>query len=298
LRDGVQQIGAGNLKLNLPIHSGDEFEFLAHEFYKMAEKLAQHHDHLDQEVQERTKELLKANRDLEKTQEQVQSLSQELLKIQETERQQISLDLHDNVAQELSSLKVAGESIFDELEKNDPQLQNEVTNWVKQLDRCIKKVRELSYNLRPPGLGQMGLANTLADFCRTFSQQTGIEATFSQAGVEGLQLKYNYAITIYRLVQEGLNNIKNHAQTTKASIKLIASHPYILLRIEDQGVGFDLDDGYHKVQKNKRLGLLGMQERVRMLNGTFKIHSAPQQGTKILIEFPIDKDHEEKNSNN
>jgi len=300
LQAGTKQIGEGNLEYHMEIASGDEFEFLAGEFKKMAAKLSQYHDHLDQKVQAKTKELLDANVELQKTEEQVHFLSQELIKVQETERQQISLDLHDNVAQELSSLKVAGESILEDVAGDNIPLQQEIIEWGKLLDRCIKTVRELSYNLRPPGLEQNGLPSAVFDYCRNFSKQTGITVKFSKAGLDNLQPEMNYAIgiNIYRLVQEAFNNIKNHAQANRVDIKLLSSHPNIILRIEDDGQGFDLEEAFQKARQNKRLGLLGMQERVRMVNGNFKIYSAPRKGTKIFITIPLDRDYagKEKNS--
>lgn len=300
LEERARQIGAGNLEGQMEISSGDEFEFLAQEFNKMACKLSEYHDSLDQKVQERTKELSDANIELQKAENHVHFLSQELLNVQETERQQISLDLHDNVAQELSSLKVSGDLVRDDVERGIQPSLEDIAGWGKHLDRCIKIVRDLSYSLRPPGLEQIGLTSALADYCRNYSKQTGIAVKFTKAGVDNLQLDFRYAIHLYRLVQEALNNIKKHAHASKVEIKLLASHPNIILLIEDDGHGFDVDEGYLHAKQNKRLGLLGMQERVRMLNGTFKIHSSLQEGTKIFVEFPQDKDNgngnEQKNS--
>ncbi|MCI5138322.1 MAG: HAMP domain-containing protein, partial [Candidatus Electrothrix sp. AR1] len=112
LQEGTRQIGMGNLSHQVHINSGDEFEFLAKEFGKMAEQLAGYHNEFDLKVQERTEELLHANAELRKAEEQAHNLSQKLLTVQETERQQISLYLHDNVAQNLSSLKITGESLL------------------------------------------------------------------------------------------------------------------------------------------------------------------------------------------
>ena len=286
LQEGARQIGAGNLNCNMEIASGDEFEFLAKEFKKMAGQLSQYHEKLSQKVDERTKELLDANFELQKAEEQVHHLSQELLKIQEAERQQISLELHDNVAQELSSLKVAGDSLFEGV-ASDATLQREIHGWRKLLDRCIKTVRELSYNLRPPGLEQIGLASALDDYCRNFSKQSGITVNFTTAGFEDLHLEFNYAINCYRIVQEALNNVKKHAQAGHVDVKLLSSHPNIIIRMEDNGRGFNLEEGFQKARQDKRLGLLGMQERVSMLKGTLKIHSALQKGTTIFIEIPL-----------
>ncbi|WP_339137333.1 MAG: sensor histidine kinase [Candidatus Electrothrix sp. GW3-4] len=286
LQEGTRQIGRGNLSHQVHINSGDEFEFLAKEFGKMADQLAGYHNEFDLKVQERTEELLHANAELRKAEEQVHNLSQKLLTVQETERQQISLYLHDNVAQNLSSLKITGESLLQDAAKGSPPSEEERADWAKLLNHCIKTVRELSYNLRPPGLEQIGLASAIADYCRDFSKQTGIFIQFSKAGVDTLDFPFDDAINVYRLVQESLNNIERHAQATKVEIRLIASHPNIILRVEDNGCGFDPEQGVRKALENKRFGLLGMEERVRMMHGTFKIRSAPEQGTKIIIEFP------------
>ena len=286
LQEGTRQIGMGNLSHQVHINSGDEFEFLAKEFGKMAEQLAGYHNEFDLKVQERTKELLHANAELRKAEEQVHNLSQKLLTVQETERQQISLYLHDNVAQNLSSLKITGESLLQDAVKGHLPTQEDKADWAKLLNHCIKTVRELSYNLRPPGLEQIGLPSAIADHCRDFEKKTGLPVQFTKAGVDALDFSFDVAINIYRLVQEALNNIDKHAQATSIAIRLIASHPNIILRIEDNGCGFDPEQGVRKALENKRFGLLGMEERVRMMQGTFKILSAPQQGTKIIIEFP------------
>ncbi len=286
LQEGTRQIGMGNLSHQVHINSGDEFEFLAKEFGKMAEQLAGYHNEFDLKVQERTEELLHANVELRKAEEQVHNLSQKLLAVQETERQQISLYLHDNVAQNLSSLKITGESLLQDAIKGHLPCQEEKAAWAKLLNHCIKTVRELSYNLRPPGLEQIGLPSAIADHCRDFEKKTGLSVQFTKAGVDTLDFPFDDAINIYRLIQEAFNNTDKHAQATAIVIRLIASHPNIILRIEDNGCGFDPEEGVRKALENKRFGLLGMEERVRMMQGSFKILSAPQQGTKIIIEFP------------
>jgi nitrate/nitrite-specific signal transduction histidine kinase len=280
LQEGTRQIGAGNLQHRPQIRSGDEFEFLAAEFGNMAEQLAEYHGGLEQKVQERTQELLRANTELRKAEEQVHQLSQELLTVQERERQQIALYLHDHVAQELSSLKIAAGALFNE------NCEEGLHSWRLQLDLCIRTVRELSYNLRPPGLEQIGLASALADLCRDFSRRTGVPVRFSTAGAEHLQLEFDCAITMYRLAQEALNNIGKHAAAQRAELRLIVSGPSLILRIEDDGCGFSLPEAYLRARTEKRFGLLGMEERVRMMSGVFRIQSVPQEGTKIFIEFP------------
>lgn len=284
LEEGTRQIGAGNLGHRLEISSGDEFEFLAGEFGRMAEQLARSQEHLEATVQERTQELVRANAELRRAEEQVHQLSQELLSVQERERQQVALYLHDQVAQELSSLKIAGGELFSGAAEDGRG--QELLEWSRQLDRCIRTVRELSYNLRPPGLEQIGLASALADLCRDFSRKTGILVKFSKAGADNLQLAFEYAINIYRLAQEALNNTAKHAAARRAEVRLISSWPNLILRIEDDGCGFSPEEACRRARREKRFGLLGMEERVRMMRGVFRIQSAPQEGVKIFIELP------------
>jgi len=302
LKKGAKKVGDGNLDYQLAVKTGDELEELAGEFQGMAAKLARSHALLDGKVRQRTRELSKVNAELRKeivvrlqaeekqrrVQEQVHVLTQELIKVQETERQQIALDLHDNVAQELSSLKAVSETVFSDRNVKPADLQRDMAEWALILKRCINTVRELSYNLRPPGLEQMGLKSVISDYCRNFAKQNKIEVVFSSAGIDGLQLTYEFSINIYRLVQEALNNIKKHAAATHASVKIVSSFPNIILRIEDDGQGFVLEERLNEAVFEKRLGILGMQERVRLFGGTFRIDSHPGQGTRIFMEIPWD----------
>jgi len=115
---------------------------------------------------------------------------------------------------------------------------------------------------------------------------------FTAAGMDHLRLDPDTEINLYRLIQEGLNNISKHARANSATIRLIASFPNIILRIEDDGKGFDLKKRLVTAQNDKRMGLGTMEERVSLLNGVMRIQSRPGKGTKVLIEVP----HEEKKS--
>lgn len=308
LHEGIRQVGAGDLDCNIDVQTGDELEELAGAFHEMAEKLSHMYAGLDSKVQERTAALRATNEELrrevadrkraqeeqQRIEEQVHFLSQELLRVQETERQQISLDLHDNVAQELSSLKVALETGFADLVAPDPQGRKALEECDNLLKRAIRTVRELSYNLRPPGLEQMGVASSMADYCRSFSKKNGIAVDFAAAGMEKLQIDYACSINLYRLVQEALHNCWKHARAEKITVRLVASFPHIILRIEDDGQGFEVAEGLQRAFSAKRLGLLGMQERVKLLGGEFAIHSRLQEGTKISIEVPWDRTNDQE----
>lgn len=304
LQQSVQRIGNGSFDNHLFLKTGDEFEELSVEFKKMAGKLAESYSHLDAKVLARTRELSKANAELKKeikerqqaeeeqtkAEARVHILTQELLKVQEIERKRISLDLHDNVAQELSALKVYSESFLFKEAIEDSQLRIKMTEWAKILKCCIGTVRDLSYNLRPPSIEYMGITSTLADYCRDFSRQSGLAVNFVSAGMDRLSLSIDYeiSINIYRLVQEALNNVQQHACADRVNVRLVASGPSIVLWVEDNGQGCDLAEAGERAISERRLGLFGMQERVRLLHGSIKIQSHPGKGMKICAEIPCE----------
>ena len=217
-------------------------------------------------------------------QDQVQFLTHQLIKAQENERLKISRDLHDHIAQDLSTLKISLETLF----KDQPA---DVTAKVSQLSdilqRSIASVRDMAYDLRPPGLDQLGLVKTLYLYCEDFSKSNGVEVDFAAAGVDELDLDYETEINIYRLIQEALNNIKRHAGANRVTIRLVASSPDIVIRVKDNGKGFDVNDRRNRALKEKRMGLQSMVERVHLLDGKISIQSKPSKGTYILIEIPL-----------
>jgi PAS domain S-box-containing protein len=216
-------------------------------------------------------------------QRQVQSLTHQLIKAQENERLRISRDLHDHIAQDLSTLKISLETLF----ADQPDDVNEkVARLADILHRSIAAVRDMAYDLRPPGLDQLGLVKTLYLYSEDFSKANEIEVDFVSAGVDELHLEYEIEINIYRLIQEALNNIKRHADASRVTIRLVASSPDIVIRIKDNGNGFDVDDRRKTALKEKRMGLQSMVERVRLLDGQINIQSRPGQGTYIFIEIP------------
>ena len=109
---------------------------------------------------------------------------------------------------------------------------------------------------------------------------------FRAAGIEKLKLDVDVQINLYRMLQEGLNNIDKHAEATEAAVKLTAAHPSILLRIEDNGKGFDVEKRAREIDSEKRMGLRSLQERTELLGGIMIVTSTPGRGTRILIKFP------------
>jgi len=221
--------------------------------------------------------------------EHIHALTQQLMKAHEDERQMISRELHDRIGQDLSMLKIGCDTLFDDYPEVHPGMRQRISELTKILHGSIMAVRDLAYDLRPPSLDQLGLARTIFQYCEDFSEKTGLSVDFNSAGMDDLRLDFDAEINLYRLVQEGLININKHADARQATIRLVASFPNIILRIEDDGQGFNVKDRLVAVSNEKRMGLRSMGERVGLLEGKMKIQSRPTEGTKIFIEVPFQK---------
>lgn len=221
-----------------------------------------------------------------RAEEHIRRLSQQLLEVQEMERQLISRELHDRVAQDLSASKISCDTLMDDQATVSPVLRQRISELSAALERSIMAVRDLSYELRPPGLETMGLGQTFYQYCQDFSSRYGIAIDFQCAGMESLKLDDNAEINLYRMVQEGLNNVLKHAEAAQIRVKLVAAYPDIILRIEDDGKGFDVERRMISAADERRMGLRSMQERTALLGGDMTIQSSPGHGTKICIRFP------------
>ena len=220
---------------------------------------------------------------------QIQTLTHELLKAQENERYKIARDLHDHIAQDLSSLKIGLQTLFP-VKEGAAGTRRKVDDLVQILQRSISEVRNMAYDLRPPGLDQLGLVSTLFLYCEDFAKNNQLKIDFIAAGLDDLILEQDLQINLYRLVQEALYNIKKHAEAKGVTVRLVASSPNLLLRIIDDGKGFDVKRWRAKSYTEKRMGLHSMIERVGLLNGSIDIRSRFRKGTAILITIPI-KEH-------
>ncbi|MEN8142952.1 MAG: histidine kinase [Thermodesulfobacteriota bacterium] len=217
---------------------------------------------------------------------ELEELTSELLKTQENERQRLAFDLHDNVAQELSSLNIFCGNMARQWPEAPPPVAEELAMMTASLKRCIDTVRALSYDLQPPGLGQLGLAKTVRQLCGDFAKATGLTVDYLATGFDNFEPDYNVAINCYRIIQEALNNVKHHARADRVEVRLIESFPKIILRIKDDGVGFEVEARKDEAIAERRMGLKNMEKRATLLKGSMAIESRVGKGTRILVELP------------
>jgi PAS domain S-box-containing protein len=231
--------------------------------------------------------------DRKASEDRIHELSQQLMQAQEEERQMISRELHDRVAQDLSTLLIGLNTISKRQHDVFPEVRKKASELSEILRRTIEVVRDLSYELRPPGLDDMGLIQALSMYCEEFAEKSGLRVDFQATGMSVLRLDANTAMNLYRLIQEGLNNIRKHAAAGQAIVKLVGNYPNILLRIEDDGQGFDVAERARAAGSEKRMGLRSMAERVNLIRGRMAIQSQPMKGTRILIKFSCQEEKDD-----
>jgi signal transduction histidine kinase len=251
---------------------------------QLTSTLHQHVEALKAEIQARKQ----AELALRATSQQLQDLSLRLVAIQEAERRHLARELHDEIGQMLTGLNLlleTGSGFSDTaLVKRLREAQSIVTD-------LTTRVRTLSLDLRPSMLDDLGLLPTLLWYIERYTAQTGVQIVFKHRGLDH-PLSSMIAIAVYRVVQEALTNIARYAQVTEAVVAVWTKGSQIVVSIEDQGHGFDLEAA---LASRHSSGLAGMRERVTLLGGRIMVDTAPGQGARILVELPLsDTDHPEE----
>ena len=213
---------------------------------------------------------------------EIASLAGRLITAQEAERSRIARDLHDDVNQQLASLSIALSSVKRRLQNSEAE---DVTEEVSRLQQRIVDVthvtRQLSHELHPGVLQHAGLVAALRGHCAEFGAQHGIDVTFVAAGINGVPAET--ALCLYRVTQEALRNIAAHAGARTARVALIPAGKSLELSIRDDGQGFDLA----AARRQGGVGLVSLDERVRLIGGSLRIETQPQRGTELRVSVPL-----------
>ena len=218
-------------------------------------------------------------------QEQLRFLSRQLLAAQEEERKKISRELHDVIAQTLTSINVRLATLKKQAALNTKGLERSIARTQQLVKHSVNIVHRFARELRPTVLDDLGLIPALHTFMKHFRAETGIRVSLSAfAAVE--QVNGDKRTVLYRVAQEALTNVARHAQATRAEVKIQKLDGAICMTIRDNGKGFQAEHVLH-ARKGRRLGLLGMRERLEMVGGNFTVTSAPGKGTTVLAQVPL-----------
>jgi two-component system sensor histidine kinase DegS len=219
-----------------------------------------------------------------------QLLGLKIILAQEEERKRISREIHDGPAQSLANLVLRTEIV--ERMLNNGQLEQakiEVGDLRRQVRMGLEEVRKIIYNLRPMSLDDLGLIPILRKFTQDFEEKQNIRTRFEVLGIE-TRLPAPVEVAVYRLVQEAFSNVLKHANATYVSLEVTFQPKVLKIVIQDNGDGFDQQKVEEKIAEGNHFGLVGMRERVELLEGSFHIDSAPGRGTKLTLKIPIRAD--------
>ncbi|MBI5652936.1 MAG: GAF domain-containing protein [Chloroflexi bacterium] len=211
--------------------------------------------------------------------ERLQMLSRQLVQVQESERLSIARELHDETSQTLTSLMV-DLRLLEQGADDAPATRARIAEIKATTDTVLENLHRLAADLRPASLDHLGLVAALRQHVEMLNHKHATRILFETVGVENLHLKLSVATALYRVAQEGLANALRHARATQIDLLLERRRNVVVLVVEDNGVGFDIDEAMER----GRLGLLGMKERVEMLDGVFTLEGRVGKGTTIYVE--------------
>ncbi|MBI1879650.1 MAG: sensor histidine kinase, partial [Chloroflexi bacterium] len=210
----------------------------------------------------------------------LKQLTQRLITIQEAERKRISQDLHDDIGQSMTVLLLRLTAILNSAGSETKEIEPKLLDVIRTVELLMNHTRQLARQLHPPPLDSVPLPKALESLCSSFSQDAKLYVDFSSdkdlPPIPPLQ-----ATVLYRLVQEGLNNVVKYARATSVWINLDYIDGEVSLSLEDNGRGFDLNG------IENGMGLRGLEERFRLLNGRFEIESTSEDGTRICGFLPL-----------
>lgn len=247
---------------------------------------------LEQRVQERTQQLdavnaalrveVKGHHQAEKAR---QDLQRRLLHAQEEERRRISRELHDEVGQQISALMLS-------LKALESTPSDQVPSKLKELratsEHMAREIHQLAFELRPLALDELGLARALAAYVDSWLARTGITVDLVTAGIDEERLPSHIETTLYRIVQEAMNNVYKHARAKRVSVSVERRGAQVLAIVEDDGVGFE-PDAPPPPGRQPSIGLAGMRERAEIVDGELTVESVPTRGTTVRVKLPLPK---------
>jgi len=224
----------------------------------------------------------KAEHEVQLVNAQLRDLTKHMEHLREEERLKIAHEIHDELGQQLTVLKMNLSWLQNNEGAETAEKQERFSKMVHLTEDTIQIIRKISFDLRPPVINDLGLAEALKQYSNEFENQSGIKVNF-YTELEGLALSSATSTALYRIYQECLTNIVRYAEATVVESSLDLQEGKLLLSVSDNGKGFAVEELKH----SKTIGVVGMRERAFMIGGTFVIHSEPGEGTHIQVTVPL-----------
>jgi two-component system sensor histidine kinase UhpB len=215
---------------------------------------------------------------------QVKDLAGRLIAAQEAERTRIARDLHDDINQQLAGISITLGGVRRKLSASAPEIREDLVQVQQSMMDLAESIRKMSHELHPGVLQHVGLAAALRSFCAKLGSKHGIELSLQLANNLGA-IPFDVSLCLYRVVQEALHNAARHANARRVRVSLSRGANSLELSVTDDGQGFDLTEAH----QGGGLGLISLEERIRLVGGTMKIDTRPQWGTELRVRVPIEE---------
>jgi signal transduction histidine kinase len=291
----MQSAPEGEPSAVLSVNSKDEIGALAASFNKMAEDLSKHRKHLNELVEARTAALRDTNLQLEaeiaergrvedalrKSRQELRDLASHLQSIREQERTDIAREIHDELGQALTALKLDLHWVGQRVGDAQPPLRTKLVAMSKMVDATVQSVRRISSQLRPKLLDDLGLSAAIEWQAREFERRAGVPCGI-RSDPDDIILDQARSTALFRIFQETLTNVARHAGASRVSVVLRSSAGTVDMTVADDGKGI----GPEQVSDGRSLGIVGMRERVHSLGGQLEISGRPGGGTTVHVSIP------------
>jgi signal transduction histidine kinase len=230
------------------------------------------------------RERQRAEDKLRRSLDQLRALTSYLQYVREEERTRIAREVHDELGQALTGLKLDMSWLAARLGRNARLVQDKVKTMVDHIDETIQTVRRIATELRPGILDSLGLVAALEWQANEFQSRTGIPCHV-EATVDDSQLQQQFATVFFRIYQETLTNIIRHAKATRVDVKLMEEASALVLTVKDNGRGISEEE----IANTRSIGLVGMRERAMLIGGEIALQGAPGKGTTMTLRVPLDR---------
>ena len=214
--------------------------------------------------------------------EQMRQLSEHLQNIREEERANIAREIHDELGQQMTAMKMDISWLLKKMKGIDDTVQRRMGDLTSIVDETIKSIRRIAAELRPGILDDLGLIAAIEWQLKEFEKRSGIHTKINSSQDEP-NISEHVKTGLFRIFQESLTNVARHAKAKHVNVSFLEEEDYLILTIADDGVGFEAK----KVMANKTFGLLGMKERSTMMGGSYEIFSTPKKGTVVSVTVPL-----------
>lgn len=207
-----------------------------------------------------------------------------IIKVQEEERRRVAREIHDGPAQAMANVIFLAEVCEKLIAIDTARAKRELQELRNQVRGCLEETRKIIFDLRPMALDDLGLIPTVKRIVDILKERMGLKINVKVSGVPAPKLDSHIEVSLFRIIQESLNNIEKHSNASEAQVLIEFQGDYVTVIVKDNGSGFDVEANH---KNSKSFGLLGMKERVNLLNGELKIHSQRGSGTEITVKTPL-----------